>query len=49
MEWLCVAAGSLLIVLGAPIYGIVLLSQLHQQQKRHFEELQRDLSLLRKQ
>ena len=49
MEWLCVAAGSLLIVFGAPIYEIVLLIQLHQQQKRHFEELQRDLSLLSKQ
>ena len=49
MEWLYVAIGLLLIVFGVPIYGIVLLSQLLQQQKEHFEKLQRDLSSLRKQ
>ena len=49
MEWLSVAIGLLLIVFGVPIYGIVLLNQLLQQQKEHFEKLQRDLSSLRKQ
>ena len=49
MEWLCVAISLLLIVFGVPLYGMVLLNQLLQQQKEHFEKLQSDLSLLRKQ